>query len=115
MGLPETREHLANRGAKLADGLRRRCARPELRSYRLPVDAVHRRVEVRVADLGPDRVERLEAEGNLGRGDREPREHEQNGGERAAHHLTSVLISGGSVNTDRSTLSYSMSVKVSTC
>ena len=46
---------------KLAVGLRARRPRPELGLDGRPVDAVHRGIEVRVADDGPGSLERLAA------------------------------------------------------
>ena len=97
--------------------LRRGGARPQLVAHGVPVHAVHRLVEVRVADDRPHRVERLRRLAAPG-----PRQQPTNAddgdrsGDRAAlHHLMSALISGGGSNVDGATLSYSTEVNVSTC
>ncbi len=61
MRQPETTEHVADDVAKLTIGLRAGGTRSELGLDCRPVQAVHRGIEVRVADDGPGRVERLAA------------------------------------------------------
>jgi hypothetical protein len=67
--LAEASEHVAHDRAQLGVRLGRRGARPQLGADAVPVDAVHRLVEVRVADGRPRRVERLEPLRHLGRED----------------------------------------------
>ena len=63
--LPEPAEHLADDGPQLAGVAGRERARPQLGAHGVPVDAVHLRVEVRVADDFPRRVERVDRRGRL--------------------------------------------------
>ena len=74
--LPEAAEHFANHGAQLAGRRSRDRARPQLGAHGVPVDAVHLRIEVRVADDRPRRVEGVGR--RLGASDGRPdsRDHE---------------------------------------
>ena len=111
-------EALANRAAaglqKLGVGPGLRGARAQLGSDGLPVHAVHRDVEVRVADDGPRLVERLERAGGLRIQHRAG--GDQHGSEQQpAIHLMRALICSGGSKTDGSTLSKTTDWTTMTC
>ncbi len=107
VGEAEASEHLANHVAQLAVALSARGARRKLSLDGRPVDAVHPRIEVRVANDGPRGIERLARLGCLRR-----RKCDNRGGERdrtdpdprPACHLMSALICVGTAKTDGWTL-----------
>ena len=108
MRQPEAAQHVADDFAQLPIRLRARGARSELGLDRRPVHAVHRGIEVRVANDGPGSVERLAGPRRLRGGNGG---HRADDGERAEPgppiHLMSALICAGTEKTAGSTLPYS--------
>src|SRR5689334_21132421 len=104
----KTPEHLAYDGPKFRRCLRRRRTRLELFAHGLPVEAVHRLVEMSVADDLPGGVEGLGSLRYLrGSDPRGTRESDRGDDSARARHLMSALICAGGSNVERGTLSNS--------
>ena len=99
--------------------------RPQLRRHRVPVEAVQRRVEVRVADDPPRGVERLDAQGRLRtwprdgrRGQdqcqRQGRKHPSTPAAGGRTHFSRAFMPCGRSKTEGGTRSYSIELIVIT-
>ena len=125
MRLTEPAEHVADHRAQLAGRARGLGLRPQLFRHRVPVDAVHRLVEMRVANDPPRRVERLDTLRRLRAGarrgcrghhqrERQDRKHPSARAAGDVDHFNKALMPGGRSKTDGGTLSYSIELIVIT-
>ena len=125
MRLTEAAEHVADHRAQFARRAGGLGLRPQLSRHRVPVDAVQRLVEMRVADDPPRGVERLDALRRLRSGPRDRRrghgQRKRQGGKHpsapaaeSCGHFNRALMPSGRLKTEGGTRSYSIELIVIT-